>query len=80
MADLQQFVGVGEWLDHNVNPFFQTRAALDWFIKRHREELVEQGALIPRAGRNGSLLHSQLFPRLVISILKREAQERAAAA
>jgi hypothetical protein len=74
MADLQQYVGVGDWLDRHVNPFFETRSALDWFIKRHREELIERDALIPRAGRSGSLLHTEKFPKAVVSILKRQAQ------
>jgi hypothetical protein len=75
--DLQKYLPVGDWLDHHPNPFFPTRTSLDWFIKNHREELVELGALIPRAGRNGSLLEQELFPQVVVNIHRREAQERA---
>jgi hypothetical protein len=75
--DLQQYLPTGDWLDHHANPFFLTRSALDWFIRHHREELVECGALITRAGRNGSLLHRERFPQAVVDIHRREAQERA---
>ena len=79
MAELQSYVSVGEFLDRHAGAFFQTRSSLDWFIKRHREELVEIGALIPRAGRSGSLVSTEQFPKAVITILKREAQTRATA-
>jgi hypothetical protein len=76
-VDLQQYLQVGDWLDHHPNPFFPTRSALDWFIKNHREELIACDALIPRAGRNGSLLDRERFPQAVVDIHRREAQERA---
>jgi hypothetical protein len=78
-VDLQQYLQVGDWLDHHPNPFFQTRSSLDWFVRHHREELVERGALIPRAGRNGSLIHQERFPEAVVDIHRREAQERSRA-
>ena len=79
MANLAGYTSVGDWLDRHAGPFFETRSALDWFIKRHREELIELGALIPRAGRSGSLVSTEEFPKAVITILKREAKTRAAA-
>lgn len=79
MADLKQFTTVGDWQDRFAGPFFETRSSLDWFLKRHRNELVELGALLPRAGRSGSLISTELFPKAVIKILRREAKARAAA-
>jgi hypothetical protein len=73
-VSLAGYASVGDWLDRHAGPFFETRSALDWFIKRHRAELVERGALIPRAGRSGSLVSTEEFPKAVIAILKREAQ------
>jgi hypothetical protein len=73
---LTAYTSVGDWLDHHASPFFQTRSALDWFIRHHREELVERDALIPRAGRNGSLISTEIFPKAVLDILKREALAR----
>ena len=79
-SELGQYTTAGNWLDLNVQPFFETRSSLDWFLKRHREELVELGALIPRAGRSGSLISTELFPKAVVTILKREAQAKTRAA
>ena len=76
-GDLAGYTSVGDWLDRFAGPFFETRSSLDWFIKRHRRELVEAGALIPREGRSGSLVSIELFPKSVVAILKRRALEKA---
>lgn len=78
VPDLSGFTSVDVWLQKHAGPFFETRSALDWFIKRHRRELIESGALITRAGRSGSLVSIEEFPRSVITILKRRALERPA--
>jgi len=70
-VSLASYTTAGDWLDRDAGPFFETRSALDWFIKRHRAELIELGALITRAGRSGSLVHTEKFPRAVVAILKR---------
>jgi len=77
VADLAGYTGVGDWLDRYAGPFFETRSALDWFIKRNRRELVEIGALIPREGRSGSIVSIERFPKAVVDILRRRALERA---
>ena len=78
VAGLAGFTSVGDWLDRYAGPFFETRSALDWFIKRNRRELVEDGALIPREGRAGSLVSIEGFPKAIVRILRRRALERAA--
>jgi len=78
VPDLSGYTSVGEWRDNFGGPFFETRSSLDWFIKQHREELVECGALIPRGGRSGSLLSKQEFPKAVIQIFRRKALGRTA--
>jgi len=78
VADLTGYTSVGDWLDRYAGPFFDTRSALDWFIKRHRRELVETGALIPREGRSGSIVSIEKFPKAVVDILRRRALERSA--
>ena len=80
MANLQNYTSVGVWLYRDAGPFFGSRSALVWFIKRNRAELIELGALIPRAGRSGSLVSTEKFPKAVVDILKRQAQERTRAA
>ena len=78
VSELAGYTSVGEWLDRHAGPFFETRSSLDWFIKRHRRELIEAGALIPREGRSGSLIEPDKFGHAVIDILKRRALEKAA--
>jgi hypothetical protein len=75
--DLSEYASVGDWQDRYAGPFFSTRSSLDWFIRHHRDELVEMGALIPRAGRAGSLVSTREFPKAVITILRRRAQRAA---
>ncbi len=65
-VDLAGYTSVGDWLDRYAGPFFETRSSLDWFIKRNRRELVEDGALIPREGRSGSLVSIEGFPKAVV--------------
>lgn len=77
-SDLAGYASVGDWLERCAGPFFETRSSLDWFIKRHRRELIEIGALIPREGRSGSLVSIEEFPRAVIKILRRRALEKPA--
>ena len=67
------YTSVADWQQREAGAFFETRASVDWFIKRHRQELVEIGALIPRAGRAGSLINRELFPKAVLAILRRSA-------
>jgi len=78
-ADLAGYESVGDWLDRHAGPFFETRASLDWFIKRNRRELVESGALIPRDGRSGSIVSIEKFPKAVVGILRRRALNKVAA-
>jgi hypothetical protein len=76
--DLTEYTTVADWLDRHAGPFFDTRSALDWFIKRNRRELIERGALLPRSGRSGSLVSKSRMPVAVVDILRRRALERAA--
>jgi hypothetical protein len=79
VPNLAGYMSVGDWLDRNAGAFFETRSSLDWFIKRHRRELVESGALIPREGRSGSLVDTEEFPKAVVRILRRRALGKVAA-
>lgn len=77
-ANLTDYMSTGDWLDQHAGPFFDTRASFEWFVKRNRRELVERGALIPRAGRAGSLVSVSRMATAVVDILRRKALERAA--
>ena len=78
VADLAGYTTLADWLDRFAGPFFETRSSFDWFIKRHRRELVETGALIPREGRSGSLISIDEMPKAVVRILRRRALAKAA--
>ena len=79
VSELDGYTSVGEWFDGgHAGAFFPTRCSADWFIKNNRRELIEAGALIPRAGRSGSLIKSDKFGPVVIHILRRRALEKAA--
>lgn len=73
------YISLNGWLEANPGAFFETRPALDWFIKRHRRELIEADALITRGGRSGSLLSREEFPKAVVQIFKRRALEKSTA-
>jgi hypothetical protein len=76
-SELSEYVAVAEWLDReDAGPFFPNPSSLQWFIKMNRDKLVASGALIPRAGRAGSLLHRVKFPEQVISVHRQRAKEK----
>jgi hypothetical protein len=76
-SELSEYVAVSEWLDReDAGPFFPNPSSLQWFIKMNRATLVATGALIPRAGRAGSLLHRSRFPEQVIAVHRLQAQKR----
>jgi hypothetical protein len=75
-TQLADYASVAEFFDQFAGPFFENRGAIDWFIKTHRRELVRRGALLPREGRNGSLVECAIFQRAVVEILKRRAVAR----
>lgn len=73
---LADYMTVTDWLERFAGPFFATKASFDWFLKRHRQELVEGGALIPRGGRAGSIVLPPKLSEMVLEIQKREALEK----
>jgi hypothetical protein len=66
------FVSAADWHASNVGAVFPTRSSVDWFVKQHRRELVEQGVLIPGRGRAGSVVHAELFGPVALAIVRRE--------
>jgi len=75
--NLCSYQSVADWRERNAGPFFPSRASLDWFIKLHRSELVERGALIPGRGRGASLVEPVIFARAVVEIFSKQAREDA---
>lgn len=52
---------------------FPTFGSMQWFIRTHRDVLIEQGCLLPGRGGRHSLLTSK-FEGVVMSLLMNEAQ------
>lgn len=69
-----EFRRLRDWVADDGGDAFQTFAAAEWFIRKHRAELVEAGELILRRGNCGSLVGPG-FGALVLKILRRESRE-----
>ena len=52
---------------------FPTFGSMQWFVRTHRDVLIEQGCLLPGRGGRHSLLTSK-FEGVVMSLLMNEAQ------
>lgn len=79
MSDrLSDFIPIRDWQLDNAGEVFKTFAACEWFVRKHRRELVESGQLIIRRGAAGSLVGPG-FGTLVLEILKRESRAEVAA-
>ncbi len=62
-----------KWRAERAAAVFKSDASLEWFIRRHRAEVVASGTFIPRPGRAGGLVDPIPFEQLVLDILRREA-------
>jgi hypothetical protein len=73
MQDLSRYLPAPVWRERHAGTLFPTRAALDWFIRCHRDELIAQEAMIPGSGRRANHVDVERFPQIVVGILRREA-------
>ena len=80
-SEISKFASLTDWraLKKTRPPFFPTRSSLESFIKLHRRELIERGALLPGRGRMGSLVEVEKFSLAVVEIYSRQAIENDAA-
>lgn len=72
---LDDFVDMQDLLP-SVEQTFPTKDSLGWFIRRHRDTLVEAGALIVITGR--LRFHPQRFKEVAVEIGRQLAMVRAA--
>jgi len=70
--DLRVLEGVGEWHARNTCALFPNLTSVVWFIKMHRNELVERGVLLRGRGRAGSLVDGERFGHVALEIVRRE--------
>lgn len=69
---LGEFVGMADLLAiETVNAKFPTRHSLEWYLRRHRDQLAERGALILVAGR--LQFHPVRFQAAVVEIGRQAA-------
>jgi hypothetical protein len=73
---LAEYASVEEWQKRFGGAVFQSRGAVEWFIKVNRIELIKRGALLTRQGRSGTLVHCRKFASTAETILKRQQSER----
>lgn len=64
-----------EWRKEEGRVLFKTDSALEWFVRRHRTELVARGAMILRGGPGGSLVKVGFIDQVILEILSRESEE-----
>ncbi|MGB5834623.1 MAG: hypothetical protein WBG92_21915 [Thiohalocapsa sp.] len=65
------------WVTDDAESVFPTFSSFEWFVRQHREQLIESGQYIPRRGPCGSLAGPGLGA-VVLGILRDEARQEAA--
>ncbi len=68
--DVTQYRKFRTWIAEQGGDLFPTVGSFEWFVRCHRDELIESGELIIRRGPAGTLVGPG-FGRLVIEILQR---------
>lgn len=71
---LTSFRSARIWVEEFGGDIFPTFASLEWFIRKHRKELVRSGQYLPRKGSAGALVGPRI-EEVVISIITRECVE-----
>jgi len=61
------------WVADRGGELFSTFSSAEWFIRLHRQRLVESGQLIIRRGSGGSLVGPR-FDAVVLQILREESE------
>jgi hypothetical protein len=79
MTDLKALVPSEYWRKSEAPNVFPTKSSFEWFGRQHRDRLIEAGALLPRAGRAGSLVDPERMNTEVLRILAEQARERVVA-
>lgn len=63
-----------EWREQFASHVFRTKDSMKYFLRTHRDELIEAGALVAPAGR--LMVHPQRFEAVVQQIGQRLAASR----
>ena len=71
-ARFADYQSMNRWLKEHSGDVFPNTTSAEWFIRNHRQELVQSGELIARRGSAGNLVGPG-FERVVLDILRRES-------
>lgn len=63
------------WVAEFGGDLFPTHSSFEWFVRQHRQELIESGELIIRRGRAGALVGPN-FGQIAVAILQRQTREQ----
>ena len=74
MSILNEFVPITRWVESQGGYVFPTKSSTEWFIRTHKDELIESGVLILRRGSGGSLIGPR-FGEVSIAIMQRESRQ-----
>ena len=74
VADLSRLKKAQDWRREDASTLFGTEASGSWFRRKHRAELIKNGALISRSGRAGDLVNVDRIGHVVSRILEEESR------
>lgn len=63
-----------DWVDEYGGDVFPSFTSFEWFVRKHRQELVGSRQYLPRRGAAGALIGPG-FEQVVVDILVRECLE-----
>ena len=71
---LTRFQKASDWVATSGGAVFPTFASFQWFVRKHRDELVGSRQYLPRRGAAGALV-GPAIEQVVVDILTRECAE-----
>lgn len=72
-SSLKDFVLARPWVSEHGGYVFPSYDSFAWFIRKHREELIQSGQYLPRKGSAGALIGPH-FAELAFQIISRECR------
>lgn len=79
LNDIGDYLRPRDWVVKHGGSAFPTLGSFEWFVRQHRAELVDSGALIVRRGARGSLVGPN-FGCVAAEILLRKSRATSGAA
>ena len=71
---ITEYSSARSWVDERGGSVFPSIDSFAWFVRKHRDELVQSGQYLPRKGSAGALVGPRI-EEVVINILTRECVE-----